>query len=287
VPHHCWHQPGRMNLFARAAFRSCKHCGLSIEQCPCVSWGRSPNDACPACEGSGWVALMQSKGQAMRNLLEGDDVAVPITITFRAEDHSYTLNGQEAQSVTTALEAEGFSGCLFWDEKDRHRGTAVHKVAHLLGGTPWEGRTPTEIIRNSRWDPAKTHPAIVPFGQALAKFYLESGFMPELTEQPVGSLLFWVVGTFDQWGKMPNGRRVLVDYKSGKPQEAAHVQVALYDMCAKETLGLETDERMVVWLKPDGTYQVVLPKLEPNAYLNAGQSAVNCYKWRRRFKMIA
>ncbi len=78
----------------------------------------------------------------------------------------------------------------------------------------------------------------------------------------------------------------MVDFKSGQPQEAAHVQTALYDMCASETLGLQTDERIVVWVKPDGEFKVVRPKLDPSVYMNAGQCAINLYRWRERFKML-
>jgi hypothetical protein len=208
-----------------------------------------------------------------------------LEISFDPRDHRYALDGQAAPSVTHVLEAEGFSGSRFWKEEDRQRGTAVHKVAHLLGGTPWEGGNPEEIVRNSRWDPAGTHSKIIPYGFSLAAFYLETGFRPQYTEQMVGSHLLRVCGTFDQWGVMDE-QNTLVDYKSGEPQEAAHVQTALYDFCAEETLGLKTARRLVVWLKPDKRYQIVLPKLDPAIYMNAGKSAVNCYHWRERFRML-
>lgn len=56
---YCWHRPGK--LFRLRHFRVCRHCGVPVEECPCVSAGRTPQSDCKACEGSGWVAIIRSK----------------------------------------------------------------------------------------------------------------------------------------------------------------------------------------------------------------------------------
>jgi hypothetical protein len=200
--------------------------------------------------------------------------------------HQYLMNGQVRPSVTTILEAEGLSGCPFWTEDARKRGTAVHRIAHLIGKRPIRGRTVEDVVANSLWDPGGTAPVLVPYGMACAKFYLESKLRTILAEQPLGSALFDFCGTTDLYAETPNGKRVVVDFKSGQPEEAAHVQTALYEIGLNETFGLLADERMVVWLKPDGDYRIVRPKLDPAVYVNAGKCAVNLYHWRQRFKKL-
>ena len=205
-------------------------------------------------------------------------------IVFQAEPHAYTLDGSDVPSITTVLECEGLSGNGngYWKEEHRQRGTAVHRVCLLLGKRPWRGKTAGEIIENSLWDPLTTHPTLVPYGFALAQWYVDSGFRPELTERPVASLKFGIAGTLDQWGGMPSGEKVLVDFKSGQPTPAANIQTALYAMLLEETLGLKTDQRVVLWLKPDGTYKAFPPRPAGGMDLAIGQAAVSLYHWRRK-----
>lgn len=65
---YCWHRPGR----AFRQYRLCRHCGIAIEECPCVDWGRSPGQHCSACEGSGWVSVVRSRGRMLRDMLGAD-----------------------------------------------------------------------------------------------------------------------------------------------------------------------------------------------------------------------
>lgn len=64
---YCWHRPGRRIQAQRYA---CRHCGVAIEECPGVSWRNScvGGSTCP-CEGSGWVAIVRSKRQALAQTL--------------------------------------------------------------------------------------------------------------------------------------------------------------------------------------------------------------------------
>lgn len=201
-------------------------------------------------------------------------------IDFEPRDHTYRLNGQPADGTTDILEAEGMSGCVYYREEHRQRGSAVHKIALLLSHRI-RGGSPEEIVANSPWDPAKTSPALVGYGMAVAKFYHKERVRPALVEQPVGSLLWWICGTLDLHGELPNGTRVLVDFKSGQPQPAAVIQTALYAMQLEETFGLKTDLMMVVWVQPDGDYKITA-KIPPGGNnLVIGQSAINLYRWRK------
>jgi len=64
---YCWHRPGK--LFTLRNFRVCRHCGVPVEECPCVNYGRSPVSDCPCCEGSGWVGLVRSRASTLRSNL--------------------------------------------------------------------------------------------------------------------------------------------------------------------------------------------------------------------------
>jgi hypothetical protein len=50
--------------------QTCRHCGVAIEQCPCVSHFRAAGaQDGPACEGSGWAGLVRSKHAALVEVL--------------------------------------------------------------------------------------------------------------------------------------------------------------------------------------------------------------------------
>lgn len=211
---------------------------------------------------------------------------IPVQFFDDRGQHEYAVHGNVRPSVTTILEAEGLSGCAFWKEEDRRRGSAVHKIALIIGKRPIRGRTVEEVIANSNWDPTKTGPALVGYGYAVARWYLDTGFQPVLVEEPVASDIWQICGTLDVWGFLPDGRRLLPDFKSGEPQAAAWVQTALYAMLVEETYGLQTDLRMPVWLKRDGSYKAYPPRPAGGTDLIIGQNAINLWRWRRQYGML-
>jgi hypothetical protein len=208
-------------------------------------------------------------------------------LEFFADEHRYTLDGSDVPSVTQVFAAEGLSGNAFWRQEHRDRGTAVHRVAHLITARRWKGSTVEEIIHNSRWDPGRTDSRLVPYGHALCRWLLDSGFQPVLSEQPVASVDFGVAGTLDTWGILQNGLTLLPDFKSGQPQEAAHLQTALYAALLEKSTGRRTDFRTVVWLKADGTYKEYVRRPPGGTDLAIAISAVNLFKWRQQHAMLA
>ena len=209
------------------------------------------------------------------------------SIEFQPEDHTYTLGGQRVPSVTEVLSHEGLSGSDFWKESDRRRGSAVHRVALLIGSRPWRGSTPEEVVDNSPWDPTTTAPVLVPYGYALARFLIESGFTPEGVEVPVGSAKLRLAGTLDTFGMLPSGKRLLVDYKSGIPQDSAvWPQLCLYAALLEETTGIKVDLVAPVHLRADGTYKAYPPQSPGGKALSIGVAAVSLYHWRRKYKQL-
>lgn len=57
VPY-CWHRPGPVH---RAEVHLCRYCRVAVEECPCVSFGRTPEPQCRCCEGSGWVGILRGR----------------------------------------------------------------------------------------------------------------------------------------------------------------------------------------------------------------------------------
>jgi len=54
----CWHRPGLLSPSGKT--RTCRHCYVAIEECPCAPTKRC-EEPCPACEGSGWVAIWRGR----------------------------------------------------------------------------------------------------------------------------------------------------------------------------------------------------------------------------------
>lgn len=206
-------------------------------------------------------------------------------IQFDPASHRYWLAGEETPSTTQALEAEGLHGNDWWTDAARKRGTAVHQIA-LLVSHGAKGRTVEEVVERSQWDPFGTAPFLVPYGMACVQYYVDTGIEPMLVEERVASLRFRLCGTLDMYGRMPNGKMRLTDYKSGEPQPSAEIQTNLYAMQLEEAYGLKTDEIAIVWLMRDGRYRARISTPGGEA-LAIGQMAVNLYHWRRKHRMVA
>jgi hypothetical protein len=65
---YCWHRPGAS---IRGEIRRCRHCGVAVEECPGVAWRQACDlgAQCPACEGSGWVAIIRSKSAELAQMI--------------------------------------------------------------------------------------------------------------------------------------------------------------------------------------------------------------------------
>lgn len=75
----CWHRPGRLiksgvfrdGVLVQGEVWACRHCGVPVEECPCVEYRISKlGSNCVKCEGSGWVAIVRSKRETIRQTLD-------------------------------------------------------------------------------------------------------------------------------------------------------------------------------------------------------------------------
>ena len=171
-------------------------------------------------------------------------------IEFRADDHTYWLDGRRVYSVTQIL--EHWSGMQ--DVPDEilipaaQRGTNVHEATHL---------DDLDDL-NEEWAASI---GVLGYVMAWRKFRRERKFTPSLREHRVYHVAHNYAGTLDAAGSMEIlvGRKhrqidgVLVDIKSGVQDPVAKMQTAAY----AAPLGRTIKHRGCAYLHADGTYDWV------------------------------
>ncbi len=135
-------------------------------------------------------------------------------LTFDDESHAYALDGRPVPSVTTILSRAGLINYEFIPKDKREfyltRGSYVHYATELLddGDLDWDSLDPD----------------IEPHVRAYAQFKKDTGFQPEMIEFKSYNDSMWYAGTLDRVG-MLNGKRVIVDFKSGAVGKWTAIQV--------------------------------------------------------------
>lgn len=166
-------------------------------------------------------------------------------LKFDGIRHIYTLNGQILPSVTTVmkpLDHELYSGI---DESIMQmaasRGTAIHNAAenYVLYGI--------EDIE----------PKYAGYFEGFLKFWEEQKPVPLATESRAYHKILRYAGTAD----LPcviDGKKVLIDYKTSAAvnKMLTGVQLEAYER-AFGSHGFNFDEKAIVHLKNDGSYQMV------------------------------
>ena len=133
-------------------------------------------------------------------------------------------------------------------EYKRQLGSAVHQAIALDA----EGDL----------DEGSVDPAVLPYLIAWRRYQAESGFVARWTERVIWSGRHGYAGTLDALGVLPDGRKLLVDAKTGSPVDAplAGPQTAAYLEAAREA-GLAGADGVVyrasVHLRDDETYRVM------------------------------
>lgn len=130
-------------------------------------------------------------------------------------------------------------------DKAASRGTSIHTLAEqLVAGH--EVDVPEELAGHV---------------EACARFLDDWRIAPVIVERPVASRKWWYSGTPDLVGDLPDGRRVIVDYKSGRSgiwgetalQLAAYARAEFYlDTAGREQAIPQIGSGLAVWLRADG-----------------------------------
>jgi hypothetical protein len=170
------------------------------------------------------------------------------TFVFDAERHIYTLDGRVLPSVTQILEATGLVDFSRVSEgvlsAAQWRGSAVHHACHLDD----EGDL----------DESTVEPEHHGYLSAWRKFKAESGFVPEVIEQPAYSIAYGYAGIPDRIGAFrPAPLPAIVDLKTGAIQPSVRWQLAAYahlHSILPHRPGVF--KRIAVRLMPSGAYVV-------------------------------
>lgn len=164
-------------------------------------------------------------------------------LRFVPEEHRYFLGDKELPSVSRILKA------VFPKEFERvidpwyaERGTAVHEA--------------TRLHDQGVLDETTVDQEVMPYLSAYRKFLSETGFKPIHIESSLSSEIHGFAGTPDRVGDL-NGRRVLIDLKSGGPQWWHKYQLAGYAVLCQEVYREEhIEDRFGLYLKSNGTYKL-------------------------------
>lgn len=205
----------------------------------------------------------------------------------KGRNHWYTIDGVKADGVTTVLE----KGCpkpalVFWaartvaekavDGQETLRDATDRTAAiRALKAAPFEQRDAaaargTEVHRIAEGiaagKPVDIAPELAGHADAVSRFFAEWKPRPVLTERVVASRRWRYAGQFDLVADLPDGRRVLFDYKtSGSgiwPETAMQLAAYRYADCyladdveiPMSEVGI--DECKAVWVRADG-YDVI------------------------------
>lgn len=148
----------------------------------------------------------------------------PSALHFDAESHTYTLDGEVLDGVTSILkplsEAAYRGVAAEVMERARLLGQAVHRVIELeIKGTLDEGDL-DDVLR--------------PYLASWRQFKAQSGFIPLLSEAIVCSLRYRYAGTLDLFGTM-HGEATLIDAKRVvKVLRVTGPQLAGYEVALRE-----------------------------------------------------
>jgi len=198
-------------------------------------------------------------------------------LTFDAEKHEYTLDGRPVPGVTTILSKAFGDPWKLVPEASRQYalelGRAVHKWCELD-------------------DAGKITPENMPKGEQMCgylnawrKYKAENVAEIVAVEQPVYSVRYQYAGTFDLVAMMKDGKRGVIDRKTGLAFHPFYtLQTAAYQLAWEEcNHPQKIHRRQTVLLKADGTYKVEehTDKTDRNNFL----AALSVVGWKNKNKL--
>jgi len=148
-------------------------------------------------------------------------------LVFEASSHTYALDGIPLPSVTGVLGAAGLIDFSHVPadilDAARARGSLVHQAIHYYNERDLDV---TRFIDE--------YPGLGGYLLAWISFCRQRKFIAVLNEHRIASRRHQVAGTFDCLGLLDGGA-VLMDFKTGRPDDAAtHLQTAAYLNIARE-----------------------------------------------------
>lgn len=218
-------------------------------------------------------------------------------LVFYEKSHRYKLDGSWVPGVTTILN-DGMpkKALMYWsartvaeyvadhpDEVEALRAMGRASMVAALKETPWTARDTAAVKGTDVHDLAErlVHGEEVEVPDELAG-YVDSAVQfldewnphPLVTERPLAHRAHWWAGKPDMFARLPDGRVILFDYKTGASgiwpetayQLAAYSHAEFYvDEDGTEHPIPAVDLCAAVWLRPDG-YDVVPLKADDETY---------------------
>ncbi len=194
-------------------------------------------------------------------------------VEFNERQHEYRVDGVRVPSVTQIIQ-EIFLINFFGlsPEIIQHKAN-VGRLAHLA----------TELYDQNDLDMETVDTALIPYLNGWVKFRQDTGFEPQEIELIAAHSVYSFAGRIDRVGIIGNDK-VLLDIKTGVVKKTDCLQTAGYQILYDEgkKVGDKIKKRMAVYLRGDGTYQVVphTDKTDANVFLSC-LSIVNFNKRRR------
>lgn len=140
----------------------------------------------------------------------------PNSIEFNEKLHEYRVGGIVTPSVSQILKANGLMDCFRHSETALTNGTAIHKA--------------TELHDLGKLDERSLDPRLKKCLILWDKFKKEIGASVILGVEEKVHFGVLYAGTIDRVLKLRNGKRMILDFKSGNPQPWAALQTAGYAM---------------------------------------------------------
>jgi hypothetical protein len=175
-------------------------------------------------------------------------------ISFNSVKHEYRDGGTVIPSVTQVLKTAGIIDDRFYTVTARDRGTAAHALCE-------------QYARGKNTDTTS------PYLNSFALWKERSGADILSAEAVIDHRIdgFRYCGRYDLLALI-NGRRVLVDIKTGYPASWHRIQMAAYALAVKPALC------MVLYIKPEGVYR--------ERYITPGELVDSITAWRDALKRV-
>lgn len=139
---------------------------------------------------------------------------------FEESTHAYRIGDRIIPSVTSILKAAGLIATQWMTDEARERGTAVHSTIHYF--------------EDGDLDQSSVCREAMGYFSAYQNFKKDSGWAPVYVEQIVYSPGFNYAGRVDAIGWL-NGRRVLIDFKTGPVPAWIGLQLQAYKQAFNAT----------------------------------------------------
>ena len=200
-------------------------------------------------------------------------------LTFDKDLHQYYWNGAPVDSVTQILSGGGVSDYSqipeHLIEEVQQRGTLVHAAAQA-----YDKLVGDRLVRLENLNWPQLPDRIRPYVSAYVDFRISTGIVPLKNEIMGYNSELCYAGTADLIARMPDGRIMLIDLKSGPLLPSVAIQTIAYAEMDEVKAQFPVLERHGLQLKNDGKFKFSLPYTHPG-HLTVLKSAINVHRFNQ------